>query len=394
MSLIVPPFYDRISRWKSSGGTDNVPYASFGLYRGFINDGGSTGQTHTWAQNWEAHTGKSLERIMGSMSLTLGNHNAAIKSFQGCPQHIDLQVPLTAGNHLSATTAGTNDSLYTAMVADINSASLDHGHVTIVLGWEAGFGSFDWAIGKNSQTAAQYAAAFAHVVGVMRTAGFTGTFMFDTTGMTLAQINAAYPGDSNVDIIGLHGYNGIINVSATPRTNVPLWLTNDRQPTYDMVTTFATAHGKLAGESEWCIEVPAAGDTSSNVYTYHTVDTTLYVPWKANYWKTNAYVWTGGDWFNQDMPGASPITEFNQRWYMGTDPSTQGAYPHDTNGTGTVYDALSAGTLAHATLSTAAHILANMAPGTMQLDPAGGGSSGGITSSSSKRPRIVSAGPL
>lgn len=384
MSLVIPPFYDRIARWKNSGGTDNVPYASFGLYRGYPNDGGAVGQTHTWAQKWEAHTGRPLERIMGSMSLSLSNHTAAIKSFTGCPQHITIQVPLTNGGGLSGTSG--LDSTWQAIVDDITAAGLDHAHVSICLGWEAGFGSFDWAIGVRSQTAGQYAAAFAHVVAVMQARGFTGTFMYDVTGMSAATMAAAYPGDASVDIIGFHGYNGIINVSATPRTNVPLWLSNDRQVTYDAVTAFAVTHGKLAGESEWCIEIPAAADTTSNVFKFHTIDNTLFVPWKAAYWKSHAYTWTGGDWFNQDQ-GQPSTSEFNQRWYFGTDPATQGTYPHDTSGTGTVYDAISAGSLAHATLSTAAHLLASMPAGSMQLDP--GGTGGVILPTTGNRPRIV-----
>lgn len=77
---------------------------------------------------------------------------------------------------------------------------------------------YPWGIGVNGNTAAQYIAAWKHVVNIFRNAGATnvrwvwcpnigGTNNGTSTGSSAVSYNAIYPGDMHVDWVALDGYN-------------------------------------------------------------------------------------------------------------------------------------------------------------------------------------------
>lgn len=367
------PYYDAIKDWQNTGVAPN--YCMWGDYRNFIGDNSTTGATHTQIQHLEAHKGQPVEIVMCAMSLSLGNPTT-IAGMVGAPQHFYLQVPLAPNNgtYLAKTIDGTNDHFWDAIVAAFATYGIDMQKCTMVLGWEFFFGSssFQWSLGQGGNTIAQYNSAFRHVVLRMRAQGFTGTFMADWTGATLTQIStgALYPGDDVTDMIGYHIYNGTQGLSQ--RTDQVAWWSYRKQ-VLDGCSTFARNHGKLCGASEMGLTVAAAGDTTSNTYTFHTADVTWYWTLTQAYMVANCDVWAGLTLFGQDL--GNPTYEFNAIYYYGTDPATQPAnHLFDTNQLGTVYDTVSP---RHAN-SSAAFVRSVMVPGSMQIaTSSGGGSTGG-----------------
>lgn len=123
--------------------------------------------------------------------------------------------------------------------------------ITLRLGWEFNGKFYDWAAGGKE---ADYAAYWRQIVTTLR--GVPGqSFRFDwcpLAGNTNANVEAAYPGDAYVDIIGLDAYD----TSSVHTSDLDRW-NNQVNRTYGLKwqKDFATAHGKSISYPEWGLTV-------------------------------------------------------------------------------------------------------------------------------------------
>ncbi|MGQ0833184.1 MAG: fibronectin type III domain-containing protein [Microthrixaceae bacterium] len=144
---------------------------------------------------------------------------------------------------------------------------------TIVrLGWEFNGLYYPWAAGGKE---ASYAAYWRRIVTTMR--GVTGQrFEFDwapLAGNTNANVEAAYPGDAYVDVIGLDAYDTSTISTANPTAR---WNDQVTRP-YGLQwqDTFARAHGKPMSLPEWGLTVRDAdglGGGDNPAYITHMWD--------------------------------------------------------------------------------------------------------------------------
>jgi hypothetical protein len=109
--------------------------------------------------------------------------------------------------------------------------------------WEMNGSWFNWGVGNNGTTAAEYVAMWRHVHDIFTRVGATNASWVwcpnvDPTG-TLANLAGLYPGDGYVDWTCLDGYNG----------NVPWTSFRDLfSATYDRVMAIAPSKPMIIGE--------------------------------------------------------------------------------------------------------------------------------------------------
>jgi hypothetical protein len=110
--------------------------------------------------------------------------------------------------------SSANDAHWTALTQTLVSGGL--GSCLLRIGREFTGGWYRWAASTNTASGnyyQTYQAGYAHVVQVMKAAGFTGKFIWNpylgqgTMGRSMGAENA-YPGDSVVDWIGIDVYDG------------------------------------------------------------------------------------------------------------------------------------------------------------------------------------------
>jgi hypothetical protein len=120
------------------------------------------------------------------------------------------------------------------------------------LGWEFNGKFYPWAAGGQE---ANFAAYWRRIVSALRTVSGQ-RFVFDWTplaGNVNANVEAAYPGDAYVDIIGLDAYD---TSTVSTADSVGRWNDQVSRP-YGLQwqTNFATAHGKPMSLPEWGLTV-------------------------------------------------------------------------------------------------------------------------------------------
>lgn len=120
------------------------------------------------------------------------------------------------------------------------------------LGWEFNGGFYPWAAGGKE---ASFAAYWRRIVTALRAVP-NQQFRFDWTplaGNTHANVEAAYPGDAYVDVIGLDAYD----TSTVPATDaVGRWNDQLNRPWgLNWQRNFARAHGKAMSLPEWGLTV-------------------------------------------------------------------------------------------------------------------------------------------
>lgn len=126
------------------------------------------------------------------------------------------------------------------------------GDIILRLGWEFNGKFYNWAAGGNE---ANFAAYWRQIVNTLRSVPGQ-SFKFDwcpLAGNTNANVEAAYPGDAYVDIIGLDAYDtSSVSVSEKEKR----W-DNQVNRTYGLKwqKDFAIAHGKQVSFPEWGLTV-------------------------------------------------------------------------------------------------------------------------------------------
>jgi hypothetical protein len=154
----------------------------------------------TWAQFEQAvlqsvtngppgsHSAMEWAPLLGSRQLVLG--------VPACVQ----------GSTWATEASGANDAHWAALAQNLVSAGLGGSILRIAREFQGG-----WPWKVTAATIAAHQAGWAHIVGVMRGAGFTGLFMWNPyigTFTPASEVVSAYPGDATVDIIGLDLYDG------------------------------------------------------------------------------------------------------------------------------------------------------------------------------------------
>lgn len=164
---------------------------------------------------------------------------------------------------------GSHDDVF----AGIASLLVDHGRGNsfVRVGLEANGDWFRW--GAKASTAAEFKAAFQHVVQVMRAAAPKLTFVFDIacgrgldgSSSRLAPLTALYPGDDVVDVVGCDSYD-----SFTARANNDgEWKRALAPPDgagMQDVADFARSHGKKFAIPEWGLTAAGAHGSGDNPY--------------------------------------------------------------------------------------------------------------------------------
>lgn len=286
-------------------------------------------------------------------------------------------------------TAGAHDARFTAIAAAIVARGWTRQKMTVLLGWEMdgswpwGTNSFDPSTNSN-QTAAQYIAAFQHVVTVMRAvSGFTNRFEWNTNWQNSTYYNGhimppGYPGDAYCDVLGWDAYNSIGNAYSSTNTGgiqrtdfARLW-TDELKPSLDNLVAMAKSRDSgraglglaplVVGHSECGVIVYPDSQSGSTNYKFHTADTALYWSNMHAYWTANADRFAYIIFFNQNQSSGNVTTEDNQLYYSGSLSGQTLTYYHNTSTHGPWVRTPST----YHTLSLADYE-ANMIAGSMQL---------------------------
>lgn len=262
-------------------------------------------------------------------------------------------VAATWSFRLHHVTSGAHDARFTAIATAMVARGWTRQRMTIALGWEMD-GSWNWGLKtfdpstNANQTAAQYIAAFQHVVTVMRAvSGFTNRFEWNTNWQNISGTPVGFPGIAYCDVIGWDAYNSISNAySATNTTGIQrtdfdgLW-TRELKPALDKIVAFAASYDSaratagqeplLVGHSECGVIVYPSSQSGSSSYPYHSADTDKYWSYMHDYWNTNANRICYIIFFNQNQSSGSVTTEDNQMYYSGSLSGQTLTYYHNTS---------------------------------------------------------------
>jgi len=160
--------------------------------------------------------------------------------------------------------SGVNDAHWAALARNLVTAGL--GDCVLRIGREFNGSWYRWKVTPG--TAAGYLVAYPRIVTTMRAAGFRGTFMWNpyigqgNFGPS-SGVEAVYPGDGFVDVIGLDLYDGVYPPGEVLRTESQqhaTWATLRDQ--WDGLTGWlqlAFTHHKPLAYPEWGLELWNSG---------------------------------------------------------------------------------------------------------------------------------------
>jgi hypothetical protein len=211
--------------------TSATSSTSSSLYWGAWIGSQFTGREAPW--DWNAVTafeqrnagGKHLSVVQWSSPFSAsycgGNCNFATSTFDSVRQHGVIPFFSWANSGISDgdIAAGNWDSYVTSWAT----AAKNWGHPFFLrFDWEMNAPWFNWGVGNNGTTAAQFVAAWRHVHDIFTSVGASNvTWVWCPNvdpGGKLASLSSLYPGDGYVDWTCLDGYNG--NIPWTSFTNL------------------------------------------------------------------------------------------------------------------------------------------------------------------------------
>jgi hypothetical protein len=175
------------------------------------------------------------------------------------------------GGAAPSVTAGSYDSYFTTLGQKLAGLGTNpatgqpyQNQIVVRLGHELNGNWYRW--GTPTQTAANYKAAFAHVVGVIRAAGATGVkfeWNLALTGSSISGgLSAAYPGNSYVDIISVDVYDdyntGWLNIVNGGSSVMSGGLNGFR--------AFAKSQGKPEAYTEWGCDITNPNGNQDNEF--------------------------------------------------------------------------------------------------------------------------------
>jgi len=185
------------------------------------------------------------------------------------------------GASLEEAGRGAYNDKYVELARNMVALYPDEDNIHVRVGWEFNFeGLFPWSAHGQEDN---YVAAFRQFVDAFRSV--SDKFVFEwtpNTGDTGVNLEAAYPGDDYVDVIGVDFY---YNTKWDPEDPYEAWKWYVNQP-YGLQwqQDFAAQHGKPTAIGEWGVNSNTAGPFIEMAAQWFKDHDVLY----QNYWNSNA----------------------------------------------------------------------------------------------------------
>jgi hypothetical protein len=285
--------------------------------------------------------GTNIEAINVGLPNDLGDVTSFVQDMTGYPGYVLGTLPLSplSGGSLTRLIAGSYDTQYTSMFTKLKNAGLTGTKMGVRLGWEWD-GTWSWGLRGTDpatnalNTTANYKAAFQHVVGLARAAGWSGDFDWNgpAENQNPSQYAAMYPGsayNSGCQVVGLDFYTGISNGAMYSKdggttfdptgtylygypkdTDYQTLWTNEGLPELNSVAKFARDNGLLMGMAE-------IGDIIKHTSRYAVNQTAKFWPLITGWLAANADVAVYAMPFNQNQHTGTATTEDDQYFYQG-----------------------------------------------------------------------------
>jgi hypothetical protein len=193
-----------------------------------------------------------------------GSLNWLLGAWEGTGYTLSLGVPMiptdsggTALGTLAQGATGAYNSYFVTLAQALVAGGASNAYLR--LGWEFDGSWFSWSA-ATSAAEASYASYFGQIVTAMRSvpgAAFRFVWNPDAGAFTEAgySVEAAYPGDAYVDVIGLDSYD---QTWATPQTPANAW-SSTTLPALVAAQEFAASVGKPLALPEWGVIIRSDG---------------------------------------------------------------------------------------------------------------------------------------
>ena len=193
-----------------------------------------------------------------------GSLNWMTGAWKGTGYRLALGVPMiptnssgTAAGTLAQGATGAYNSYFVSLAQTLVVGGEANAYLRI--GWEFDGSWFAWNA-TNASAEADYAAYFQQIVTAMRSVSgehFQFVWNPDATAFTQSgySVEAAYPGSSYVDVIGLDAYDA---TWATPQTPANAW-SSTLLPALTAAQKFASSEGKPLALTEWGVIIRSDG---------------------------------------------------------------------------------------------------------------------------------------
>ena len=224
--------------WAGGGTSTTARYEGFGSWRGAPLDAATV---YPEIDSWQAIAASDW-------------HISTFAGFDGVLSYGLPLLPEGGGGSFESIVAGEHDAVYQKIASDL--VRNGRGNAIVRIGWEANGDWFPW--NTTASNAAEFVAAFRHVVGVLRGTAPDLVIDFDLSCGTslrgqqdrLDALNLLYPGDDAVDLVGCDFYDWY-NTTSPDEAG---WQRSIRPPSsvgIQDVAEFARAHGKGLTYPEW-----------------------------------------------------------------------------------------------------------------------------------------------
>jgi hypothetical protein len=189
---------------------------------------------------WEA--GECGALVVAVAGCDGGTYGFGTSTFQSVRDH--GVIPFFSWANSGIRDADVAGGLWDSYVRSWAAAAKAWGHPFFLrYNWEMNGSWFDWGVGNNGTSAAEYLAAWRHVHDVFTSVGATNVSWVwcpnVDPGNKMASLASVYPGDAYVDWTCLDGYNG-----DDPWTS----FTNLFASSYDQITQIAPTKPMIIGE--------------------------------------------------------------------------------------------------------------------------------------------------
>jgi hypothetical protein len=239
--------------WPGGSNISGERADEFGRWRGMATDAGVTfPATQTWQQihdsSWHIDTYDGFGGVLA----------------YGLPM-----LPTDDDGSLRSIARGEHDWVYRKVAQDL--VDHDRGRSIVRIGWEANGDWFPW--NTRAGQAADYVAAYRHIVGVLREVAPEVVIDFDVACGTplrgqsdrMDTLTKLYPGDDVVDLVGCDTYDWYHTTSTDPEGWQLTQRPRDAVGIAD-VADFARNHGKGLTVPEWGLASTEEGGAADNPY--------------------------------------------------------------------------------------------------------------------------------
>jgi Glycosyl hydrolase family 26 len=239
--------------WAGGDDASTKRVVAFGSWRGTPTDAATVyTEIDTWQEIYDSNW-----------------HITTFKGFDGVLSFGVPILPEEARGDFPAVVQGKHDRIYKDMARDLKANGRKRSIVRI--GWEANGDWFPWS--AEASDAADYVAAYRHIVGVMREITPDLVIDFDLgcgtplRGQTdrLDALRLLYPGDDVVDAVGCDFFDWY----TTAATDDASWLRSTKPENavgIQDIADFARVHGKGLTYPEWGLASREEGGTGDNSF--------------------------------------------------------------------------------------------------------------------------------